>query len=100
MIRAMQIHRRWFLLLLFGWAIGAAAQDSKPSTNYVLKVTPDRADALYKVGEPVTFHLELTLDKQPVPDAEAATSVNCLRSENSRRSSLLVDCGRSPTTDQ
>ena len=66
----MQIHRRWFLLLLFGWAIGAAAQDSKPSTNYVLKVTPDRADALYKVGEPVTFHLELTLDKQPVPDAE------------------------------
>lgn len=51
------------------------AQDAKPSTNYVLKVTPDRADALYKQGEPVTFKVELTLDKQPVADAEVLWTI-------------------------
>ncbi len=65
-----QLVRRLLLLALLVPALSAAAQDAKPSTNYVLKVTTDRADALYKSGEMVTFKLELTLDKQPVADAE------------------------------
>ena len=51
-------------------AMLAVAQDTRPSTNYVLKVTTDRTDALYKQGETVTFKLELTLDRKPVADAE------------------------------
>lgn len=70
----MQIHsvRRSFLVaaaLLASLAV-SSAQDTKPSTNYVVKVTADRADALYKLGETVSFKLELTLDKKPVADAE------------------------------
>ena len=70
----MQIHfvRRSFLLAagLLAPALILSAQVAKPSTNYVLKVTPDRAAALYQSGERVTFKLELTLDKLPVPEAE------------------------------
>ena len=51
----MQTHlvRRSFLLsaALLAPALFVSAQDAKPSTNYVLKVTPDRTDALYKTGE-------------------------------------------------
>ena len=67
-----QLVRRSFLLAvgLLVPALSAAAQDTKTSTNYVLKITTDRADALYKSGEPVRFKVELTLDKQPVADAE------------------------------
>ena len=60
-------------LLALAWLATATpllAQEKATSTNYVLKVTPERADALHKIGEPVTFRIELTLDKQRVPDAE------------------------------
>ena len=72
MIREMQIllaRRSLLLAALLMPALSAIAQDAKPSTNYVLKVSTDRADALYKSGETVTFKLELTLDKKPVTDA-------------------------------
>ena len=39
------------------------------STNYVLSVTTDRPDAIYKQGETVTFTIKLQLDKEPVSDA-------------------------------
>ena len=55
-------------LLVSGLSV--TAQTPKPSTNYVLKVTPDRTSALYQAGETVTFKLELTLDRQPVAEAE------------------------------
>lgn len=60
--------RRHFLFaLLFAASIlHTAAQ----STNYVLTVTPDRADALYQQGETITFRIQLTLDKQPINDVE------------------------------
>lgn len=69
--------RRSFLLAaaLLLPALFARAQGAKLSTNYVLKVTPDRADALYQSGEVVTFKLELTLDKKPVPDAEVQWTI-------------------------
>ena len=70
----MQFHfaRCSFLLaaVLIAPALTVSAQVAKPSTNYVLKVTPDRAAALYQSGEMATFKLELTLDKLPVPEAE------------------------------
>lgn len=71
-MRVMQIHlvRRLLLLALLVPALSAAAQDAKTSTNYFLKVTTDRADALYKSGETVTFKLELSLDKQPVKEGD------------------------------
>lgn len=73
MICDMQIHpaRRSILAAaLLLPALVTFAQDAKSSTNYVLKVTTDRADALYKSGELVTFKLELMLDKRAVSDAE------------------------------
>lgn len=75
----MQTHlvRRSFLLAaaLLAPALFVSAQDAKPSTNYVLKVTTDRADALYKSGETVTFKVELSLDKKPVADAEVQWTI-------------------------
>ncbi|MEQ2010250.1 MAG: acetylxylan esterase [Limisphaerales bacterium] len=62
--------RSLLLAALLMPAFSAIAQDPKASTNYVLKVSTDRADALYKSGETVTFKLDLTLDRKPVPDAE------------------------------
>lgn len=71
----MHLVRRSFLLAaaLLAPALSLSAQG--PSTNYILKVTPDRADALYKSGETVSFKLELTLDKQPVADAEVQWTI-------------------------
>ncbi len=69
----MQIHslrQSLLLVMLLAPALLGHAQNAKPSTNYVLTVTPDRPAALYQSGEPVTFKLLLTLDKQAVPDAE------------------------------
>jgi len=69
----MQIHlprRSLLLAALLAPALFAAAQGARPSTNYVLRVTTDRADALYQAGETVAFKVQLTRDKQPVTDAE------------------------------
>jgi cephalosporin-C deacetylase-like acetyl esterase len=73
----MQLHLRQFFCVaaLLMSVTCATAQDAKPSTNYVLKVTTDRADALYKQGETVTFQVELALDKQPVADAEVLWTI-------------------------
>lgn len=73
----MHLHLREFLCLaaLLTSVSVVPAQDAKPSTNYVLKVTTDRPDALYKQGETVTFKLELTLDKKPVADAEVQWTI-------------------------
>ncbi|MBI5773683.1 MAG: acetylxylan esterase [Verrucomicrobia bacterium] len=64
--------RRLFLVLVTGLAFAASAQAAQPSTNYVLKVTADRADALYQRGETVAFTVTLTLAGQPV-DAAAVS---------------------------
>ncbi len=55
-------------------ALGAQAAD--PSTNYVLSVTPDRPDAIYKQGETVTYTLKLALDKEPVNNAEVSWMIS------------------------
>jgi cephalosporin-C deacetylase len=52
------------------------AQADKPSTNYTLTVTADRANAQYKQGETATFTLKLTLDKQPVDAAEVQWTIS------------------------
>lgn len=64
------VRHAWVLAALLVPAFLVSAQDAKSSTNYVLTVTPDHAEALYQSGETVTFMLRLTLDKQPVQDAE------------------------------
>lgn len=46
------------------------AQAAEPSTNYVLSVSTDRPDAIYKQGETVTFTVKLQLDNQPVNGAD------------------------------
>lgn len=65
--------RGWVLGLIWITSAGLAlAQNatSTAATNYVLKVSPDRPDAQYRIGETVTFQLALTLDQRPVADAE------------------------------
>jgi len=66
--------RRLFLVLVMGlsFAAGPGAQAAPPANNYLLKVTPDRADALYRRGETVTFKVTLTLGGQPM-DAAAVS---------------------------
>ncbi|MFM8469882.1 MAG: acetylxylan esterase [Limisphaerales bacterium] len=62
--------RSLLLAALLGPALIASAPDAKSSTNYVLRVSADRADALYQSGENVMFKITLALDKTPVTDAE------------------------------
>jgi cephalosporin-C deacetylase len=70
---SLRVSVRFLMLLLAallaetGWA---------QSTNYVLKVTPDRPDALYRRGETVTFAVRLELDQQPVDGAEVTWTVS------------------------
>lgn len=52
------------------------AQTEKTSTNYVLSVAADRADAIYQRDEPVTFNVRLTLDQQLVKDAEVQWTIS------------------------
>ncbi len=62
---------------LFTGSLGhLVAQESKPATNYVLNVSTDHADALYKKGEAVSFQVSLELDKQPVSGVEIAWSLS------------------------
>jgi cephalosporin-C deacetylase len=71
-----QFRHASYVLVFLTVAFGGLAQEPKVSTNYVLKVVTERADALYRVGDAVTFKLELTLDKRPVPDAEVQWTIN------------------------
>jgi cephalosporin-C deacetylase-like acetyl esterase len=67
-------NRRLFLggLLSILTALPLCAQEAKSSTNYVLNVSLDHPNALYRPGETVTFEISLQHDKQPVNDAEVA----------------------------
>jgi len=47
-----------------------SAQAEQGSTNYLLSVSTERADAIYHKGEKVTFKIRLLLDQQPLNDAE------------------------------
>lgn len=55
------------------------AQETPVATNEItLKVTADRPDALYKVGETATFTIEATEDDQPVSEV----NVECILSKD------------------
>lgn len=61
-------HRRLAaLVLLISAALFAQAASS---TNYLLSVRTDRPEALYALNEAVGFNFAVTLDGQPVADAE------------------------------
>ncbi len=62
-------------LLFTGSFLNLSAQETKPATNYVLSVSADRPDALYKKGETVSFLVALALDKQPVSDVEVSWTI-------------------------
>jgi cephalosporin-C deacetylase-like acetyl esterase len=65
-----------FLTAAFFVAAPLGAQTTKPSTNYGLTVRADRAEAVYQQSEPVPFKISLTLDKQPVKEAEVQWTIN------------------------
>ncbi|MGV3754962.1 MAG: acetylxylan esterase [Verrucomicrobiota bacterium] len=62
-------------ILCTGSLFNLSAQETKPATNYVLSVSADRPDALYKKGETVSFQVALALDKQPVSDVEVSWTI-------------------------
>lgn len=46
----------------------ASSSDGKTPAEYVVSVATDRADALYKKGETVTFNIDLQHNQQPAAD--------------------------------
>ncbi|HEY5479880.1 MAG TPA: acetylxylan esterase [Verrucomicrobiae bacterium] len=52
------------------------AQAEQGSTNYLLSVSTERADAIYHKGEKVTFKIRLLLDQQPLNDAEVQWTIS------------------------
>ena len=67
---------RRLLLGIAALALAAGVQAAELSTNYVLSVSTDRPDAIYKQGETVTFTIQLQLDKQPVNDADVNWTIS------------------------
>ncbi len=61
---------------LVGWIPALFAVSQAYAATYALRVTADRADAVYKQGEPVAFTIELQCDRQPVDGAEIAWVIN------------------------
>lgn len=74
--------RCWFVLLLLLSLLPVLAADAPKgkakaaTTPYQLTVTTDRSDALYSVGDTVTFRIKLTRDGQPVDTAEVAWTIS------------------------
>ncbi len=48
----------------------SGSDTSAVEPSLALKVSADRQDALYRVGEVVTFTIEVTQDGKPLPDGE------------------------------
>ena len=63
----------WVLAVLTS-AVGVQAAHA--STNYVLTVSVERADALYRTNEEVAFNIRLSLDQQPVDNAEVHWTIS------------------------
>lgn len=57
-------------------ASAASSGDGRTSAEYVLSVTPDRADAIYKKGETVTFQIDLQRNKQPAAEDSVAWKIS------------------------
>jgi cephalosporin-C deacetylase len=58
----------FFLVVLL--AILSAAADQDRTGQIFVRVTPDRADWTYRVGERVTFHISAVMDGHPLPEAQ------------------------------
>ncbi len=65
--------RQWFFVATL--ATCCLAANTIRAAGYALTVTTDHADAIYKQGEPVTFTIKLSKDKQPSDDAEVTWSI-------------------------
>ncbi len=77
----LDLSRHVRLGILTAWAltlVSAAprAQAEPSSTNYLLAVTTERADAVYRKGEEVAFNIKLVLDQQPIHDAEVQWTIS------------------------
>ncbi|MDD2710871.1 MAG: acetylxylan esterase [Verrucomicrobiae bacterium] len=54
------------LMLAFAWPqSGMSNTAPSPATNYTMVIQTDRSDALYKVGEKVTFKVILEINRKP-----------------------------------
>ena len=62
------------LLLSLLFVVSAWALDKNPSA-YTLKVTTDRAEAIYHRGETVTFTISVALKDQPIDDAKVKWTI-------------------------
>lgn len=54
----------------------ARAQAPSPSTNYALTVRTERADAIYRKGDPVVFEVRLMHGQKPVDEAEVKWAIS------------------------
>lgn len=59
-------------LVLSASTLPLSAQEAGKGPAYKLAVVTDRADATYKVGEPIKFLVTLTKDGAPVPEGEVS----------------------------
>lgn len=65
------MHFRTFLLSLF---LPLCVCHAQQAPEILIKVATDRADALYKAGETVTFNIEVSQDKKPMADGKVTCS--------------------------
>ncbi len=98
------VHLLWSSLLLVCTFPALAAQVAEPTSaaksaqksapEYVLHVAVDRADALYKTGEPVVFSVAVTHRGAPATIAEAEWSLTKDGVSLSQSGRLRLDQGR------
>lgn len=81
-------------------ALSLRAQATRPFTNYLLTVTTDRPDSLYRRGEQVTFNIAVQLDRQPVEDAQVRWTLSKDGAPPVRTGLLKLDQGCGTVTGQ
>ena len=95
--------RRGFLGLLaacflFAGSPALPAPATNSSTNYLLTVSAERPDAIYRQGETVTFNIRLELDEMPVNDAQVEWTISKDGVPPTRTGSLKLAEGRGTVT--
>jgi len=95
--------RRGFLSLLAASVFLAGsrallAQATDASTNYLLTVSAERADAIYRQGETVTFNIILQLDEQRANEAQVDWTLSKDGVPPKRSGTLKLASGRGAVT--
>ena len=92
--------RRWLLAGLVSVlsVLPLAAQEAKTFTNYVFSVSTDHTNALYRVGDTVTFDISLQVNQNPVNEGEITWALSKDGIPPAKTGKIKVENGKAKVT--